>query len=414
MIDRNTVALSLLLGWGVQAGGYKIPEQSLNGTALGAAYIAHTTGADSAYYNPANMAFLDPKLHYLEGAVTGVSLPENGFDGIQYLPGVGPVPAAASSEHEWAVFPTFHYVHTAQGSWRWGVSVTTPDGMTKRWHSPVQKLFAEKFRLLTVEVNPSLAYRVNETLAVAAGLRLIYSEGDVYSDGNDLGVPIKREMKGDAVDVGWNIALAWHPTSDIDVGITYRSRVDLKEEGNANLYLGGVGRQYHADVTVPMPAALNIGVAKTFDERLTVELVYERTFWSAYDRLDFHYSDPIPPGLVPYFDDPKDKSWNDTNTYRIGLTYLYSDRLTLMAGYAYDETPVPERTLSYELPDSDAHIFSAGFRYRQNEHLEWGIAVLYDHKVKRTVRFPENENGIDGTFDKGGAILATVGFQYTF
>jgi len=414
MIDRKTVALGLVLGWGLHAGGYKIPEQSLNGMALGAAYIAHTTGADSAYYNPANMAFLDPNLHYMEGALTGVYLPENDFDGVQYLPGVGPVPATGSSEHEWAAYPTFHYVHTAQGAWRWGVSLTAPDGLTKRWNTPAQKLFAEKFRLLTVELNPSLSYRVSETFAVAAGLRLIYSEGEVYSDGNDLGVPIKREMKGDTVEAGWNIALAWHPTPDIDVGITYRSQVDLKEEGTANLYLGGVGRQYHADVTVPMPAALNIGVAKTFDERLTVELVYERTFWSAYDVLDFHYSEPIPPGLVPYFDDPKDKSWKDTNTYRIGLTYRYNDRLTLMAGYAYDETPVPERTLNYELPDSDAHIFSAGFRYRQTERLEWGVAVLYDHKVKRTVHVPENESGIDGTFDKGGAILATVGFEYKF
>jgi hypothetical protein len=42
------------------------------------------------------------------------------------------------------------------------------------------------------------------------------------------------------------------------------------------------------------------------------------------------------------------------------------------------------------------------------------MALLYDHKVKRTVHVPENESGIDGTFDKGGAILATVGFEYKF
>jgi long-chain fatty acid transport protein len=409
---RKTIfPLGVALGMALHAGAYKVPEQSLNGMALGAAYIAHTTGADSAYYNPANMAFLDPSLHYLEGALTGVYLPENDFDGVHHITGLGTVPATASSEHEWAAFPTFHYVHTAQGPWRWGVSVTTPDGLTKRWNSRVQKLYAEKFRLLTLELNPSLSYRINETLAIAAGVRLVYSEGEVYSDGSDLGIPIKREMEGNTVEAGWNVALAWHPTPDIDVGITYRSKIDLKEEGTANLYLGNVGRQYDADVTVPMPAALNIAVAKTFDERLTVELVYERTFWSSYKELDFNYKDPIPPALVPYFDDPKDKSWKDTNTYRIGLTYRWDDRLTLMAGYAYDETPVPEKTLSYELPDSDAHIFSAGFRYRQSEHLEWGAAILYDYKTERTVR---QADGIDGTFDGGGAILATVGFQYTF
>jgi len=54
-------ALSALACSAVMAGGYKIPEQSLNSMALGAAYVAHTTGADSAYFNPANMAFMEDK-----------------------------------------------------------------------------------------------------------------------------------------------------------------------------------------------------------------------------------------------------------------------------------------------------------------------------------------------------------------
>jgi len=398
----------------LQAGGYKIPEQSLNGMALGAACIAHTDGADSAYYNPANMVFLDADTRYVEADLHGVSLPKNDYSGVQMISGKGWVPASGSSEHQWAAFPTLHYVHRANGKWRWGVSVTAPDGMTKRWNSPVQKLFAQKFRLMTLEINPSLAYRVSDTFSVAGGVRLVYSEGEIDSDGADAGVPIRREMKGDTVAAGWNLALAWHPTADIEVGVTYRSKVNLKEKGTANLYLGKVGQQYDADVTVPMPAALNIGVAKTFAERLTVELVYERTFWSAYDELVFHYSRPIPPGLRPYFDTPLDKSWKDTNTYRLGLTYRWSERLTLLAGYAYDETPVPSRTLGYELPDSDANIFSAGFRYKQTEKLEWGVALLYDHKKKRTITPGENIYGIGGTFSGGGALLATVGFQYKF
>ena len=114
------------------------------------------------------------------------------------------------------------------------------------------------------------------------------------------------------------------------------------------------------------------------------------------------------------FDTAKDKLWEDTNTYRIGLTYQYNDRLTLMAGYSYDETPVPAKTLSYELPDSDAHIFSAGFKYKQTENLSWGMAILYDKKVERTLAVGENDDKIVGTFSDGGAILGTVGISYRF
>ena len=41
------LALSAMASSVVMAGGYKIPEQSLNSMALGAAYVAHTNGADA-------------------------------------------------------------------------------------------------------------------------------------------------------------------------------------------------------------------------------------------------------------------------------------------------------------------------------------------------------------------------------
>ncbi len=398
----------------VIAGGYKIPEQSLEGMALSAARIAHGTGADTAYYNPANMAFLVPQLHFLETDLTFVTLPKIDYDGMQIFPPATIVPADAKSEKEFAVFPTFHYVDRAHGKWRWGVSLTAPVGQTHRWHSPIQGAFAQKFYLMTAELNPSLSYRLSDTLAIAAGLRLVYSEGEVDSDANAIGVPIKRQMKGDTVEAGYNLALAWHPGNGWELGITYRSKIDLAEKGTANLYLGGAGNRYSARVTVPMPAALDIGIAKSFDN-WTVELDYERTFWSSYKTLDFRYDTPIPPALVPYFDDPKPKNWRDTNTYRLGITYRYSDRLTLMGGLAYDETPVPAHSLSYELPDADAWIVSAGFRWKQNDHLHWGVALLYDHKKKRTITLQDrNEYGIDGTFKHEQAILVTAGFEYTF
>jgi len=406
---KRVILTTLAAVTGIYAGAYKVPEQSLHAMALGAAYIAHTEGADSAYYNPANMAFM-PDKHYIDAALHVVYLPENDFEGVQILQG-NAIDATASSEHEWAAFPTFHYVHTANGPWRWGISVTAPDGLTKRWKSPVQKLYAEKFRLLTVEVNPSLSYRFSDTLAMAVGIRGVYSEGEVYSDGNDIGVPLKREMSGDTVEFGWNIALAWRPMPDVEVGVTYRSKIDLNEEGDANLYLGRAANRYGASVSVPMPAALNIAVAKTFDEVWTVEAVYERTFWSSYESLDFEYDTPVALALVPYFDDPKAKNWDDTDTFRLGVTYRWDEKLTLMGGYAYDPTPVPEATLSYELPDSDAHIFSAGFTYRQNAQWMWGAALLYDYKTSRDVY---QEEGIQGEFSGGGAVLATIGVSYEF
>ncbi|AFI05361.1 OmpP1/FadL family transporter [Helicobacter cetorum] len=54
---RHLIALGLpLLSY---ANGFKVQEQSLNGTALGSAYVAGARGADATFYNPANMGFMN-------------------------------------------------------------------------------------------------------------------------------------------------------------------------------------------------------------------------------------------------------------------------------------------------------------------------------------------------------------------
>jgi len=414
---KNITILSIVTSTAIMAGGYKIPEQSINSMALGAAYVAHTTDADSAYFNPANMSFMDSETNYMEMGLTLAHLPANTYTGTQTI-GTIALPASGISEVENLPIPYMHFVSSEIYGWRFGFSTTVPAGLTKRWSTPFQKLSAEEFTLKNIEINPTASYKISDYVSVGAGVRAIYSQGKVYSDGGTI-LPAKREMEGDTIEWGYNVALAIKPTDDVSIGITYRSKVDLNEKGSANLYLSGVGKQYSANVSVPIPASLNVGISKTWNNDytrnndLTVELVYERTYWSAYKTLDFEYDKAIPAALA-IFDNPVDKSWKDTNAYRIGLTYAYNDRLTLMAGYSYDESPVPDAALSYELPDSDAHIFSTGFKYQQTESLSWGMAILYDKKVERTLAAGINKNGIIGTFSDGGAILGTIGLSYKF
>ncbi len=397
------LALSAVASTVVVAGGYKIPEQSLNSMALGAAYVAHTTGADSAYYNPANMAFMGSS-QYVEGGITLAHLPSIVFD-------LGPT--SGESEVEDILIPNFHYVSNPIGDFRWGVSLTAPAGLTKRWETPYQKAFAEEFTLKIIEISPSFSYRVMDNLSVGGGVRLIYSEGVVKSSGQ-----VSRDMEGDTVEFGYNVAMTYKPTSDINMAVTYRSNVDINEEGSAKLYFG-TAQAYSGDssVSIPLPAALNLAISKTWDDRFTLEFNYERTYWSEYKSLDFEYGGANIGGLTPYFDTPISKNWEDTDTFRIGATLKMDNQLTLMAGFAIDETPVPESTLGFELPDSDAKIISMGFRYQQTENLSWGAAFLYDSKESRTVTPGVNPNQIlanGGEFDEGGAILTTVGMAYEF
>ena len=407
---RRYIILSTVTTVSIFAAAYKLPEQSIAGTALGAANVASCSGADCAYYNSANSIFLEPNKQFIEAGLTYVHLPKIEYKGSQILNG-NPITATAKSKSEDVAIPYFHYISKAYGDYRFALSMTVPGGLTKRWDSPVQKLFAQKFELKTIMVNPSIAYRANKNLAISAGISAVYSKGKVNNDGNSLGLPIKREMSGDSIDYGYNLSASLQLDNGLNLAATYRSKIKLSEEGDATLYLGNLAQKYNAKVNIYLPATLTLAVSKDI-YRTSLEFVYERTFWSSYKSLDFKYDKPIHPVLKDAFGTPKVKNWRDTNTFRVGLKYKYSNNLTVMAGYSYDQTPIREKYISYELPDSNAHIFSTGFIYKQNQNLSWGASILYDYKKERTIK--NNINGINGKFSKGGAILVTAGFRYKF
>ncbi len=395
------LALSAIASSVVMAGGYKIPEQSLNSMALGAAYVAHTSGADTSYFNPANMAFMDEK-QYIDGGLTLAHLPENTYS-------LGPV--SGNTETENILIPNLHYVSAPMGDFRWGVSLTAPGGLTKRWETPFQKAFAEEFTLKNIELNPTVSYRVMDNFSIGGGVRIVYSEGVVKNDATGIGMPLKVDMEGDTFEFGYNLAATYKPAEDIAIAVTYRSNIDLNEEGTATIMYPvtdtqGMTVTGDAGVSIPLPAALNIAISKTWDNTFTLEAVYERTYWSTYETLEFTGTNlPVSP-----------KNWMDTNTFRIGAT-VELEKITMMMGFAIDETPVPVENLGFELPDTDAKVFSMGFRYQQNENLSWGAALLFDSKESLSMPRGVNDNPVlanGGTFGGGGAILTTIGAAYEF
>lgn len=406
-------ALSLVISNQLMAGGYKLPENSINGTALSAANIANAHGADASYYNPAAMVFNNSNASF-EAAATLV-----------HLPGISVTSTNLGSDEtkvENIPVPSFHYVSPLMGNMRYGLSVVTPGGLSKRW-SGVGKTFAEEFTLKTVEINPTLSFRTSDTVSLGGGLRAVYSKGIVKS--TDMGViptiDPARDMEGDSWDFGYNLALHIKASDVLDLSATYRSKIELTESGTATLTGGLASFTGATTVTIPLPATLSLAAAYDISDETTVELVLERTYWSAYKTLDFNYTDPASVaagGYTALFDTPSTKNWSDTNTIRLGVTHQVNPKWTVMAGFAYDKTPAPKKYVGFELPDSDAKIVSFGARYKQSDQLSIGAALLYDKKDKLVldpgVSASPFLTGGTQTFTNSSAILATLGIEYNF
>jgi len=401
----RSIVISAVASATLMAGGYAIPESSINATALSAAYIANAHGANAAYYNPAAMVYNDDA-GLLELDATYIHLTPIDFSGTT---------GDYSSKKEDFLVPSLHYTSKKLGDngARVGFSIVVPAGLSKRWDSAPAIYSAKEFTLETVEFNPSIALPLSDTVSMGVGFRVISSNGVVKASRTGV---YSQDMTGDSVDYGYNLALNYRPEPNISLAATYRSKVDLSIEGDADLaYTGALAPavplpafsgNYDTSVSIPVPATLNLAAAYTFDTGTTIEAVYERTYWSAYKTLDFDFSNPYAEG---FFGGVKSKNWEDTNTYRLGLTQKY-EKWTAMAGLAYDETPVPESTLGYELPDSDAWIVSLGGRYQIDSSWNIGVAGLVDMKDNREV----HNSSINGEFSNARAYLVTAGIEYRF
>ena len=416
---KKIALMSLVASSVLMAGGYKIPETSLNGVALSAANIAHNKSADAAYYNPANMVFMANENH-MEADLNYIGLDAPNYKGTVSLNGTPLGTHDIDAQSEDFLIPSLNYVSGDVSGARFGLSVVVPGGLSKRWENSVASFSAEEFTLETVEINPTIALPIGDKIGVAIGFRIIHTSGVVKSTSPQA----SRDMTGDSIDFGFNAALAYKPTSELELGLTYRSQVDLTVEGDAKLsyidaaddffiYTGIHNGTYTSDsgasVSVPLPAALSLAAAYTLPSKTTFEFVYERNFWSAYKTLDFNYGTGANFVTNYVFGTPIAKNWNDTNAFRLGITQEL-DKMTLMAGMVYDETPVPDETLGFELPDSDSLSVSLGGRYQINEKMDVGLAVLYSMRDERTV----SNNDLTGEFTGGNVLIVSAGMGYKF
>ena len=423
---KKIALLSLIASSMLMAGGYKIPETSLNAVALSAANIAHTKSADAAYYNPANMVFMEDANHF-EADLTYIGLEAIKYKGSTISPKSSTVTAGhnLSSEKEKFFIPTIHYVSGKAGETRIGLSIVAPAGLSKRWKSEPARTKAEEFTLQIVEINPTVAIPINDKVAFAFGFRAVHTSGIVKSNGTSevdafpLYSTVMRDLTGDSIDFGYNLALSYKPTSDLEMALTYRSQVNLTVEGDATLSsttttpLPAVTAGAYdgsASVTIPLPATASVAMAYTLPSKTTFELVYERAMWSAYESLDFDYDGTITnPILISAFDNAKPKEWKDVNAFRLGITQEL-ESMTLMAGAVYDESPVPEKTLGFELPDSNSISVSLGGRYQINDKMEVGLSALYSMRESRTIK----SDSLDGEFSGGNVLIVSTGISYKF
>jgi long-chain fatty acid transport protein len=374
----------------LSASGYYLPEQSTNATALTAAYIANAHGADASFYNPANLVFTEDKQGSMELDLLWVHSPEIDFTGTSSL--IGDISNSAESQD--VLVPNFFYISPDIGNnWRFGFS-SYSTGLKTDWKSGYQLSAAEKADIQSTELTPVVSYKFSDRFSVGGGVRFSYTDAKVK-----LGT---LDLSGDGWDYGYNLAMTFRPTQKLSIAGTYRSKITTKLEGDA--FVGVVG-PIGGNADYILPANLGLGIAYSFDNT-TVELAYNRLFWSDYDSLDINLD-----GLGTT---SQTKNWSDTHTYRLGITHQYSPALTLMAGITFDETPIPDSTMAFEILDNDFVVYGLGAKYKLDDKWTLGGAFLYaDGDGRSYTSASYAPDTVQGSFDRD-LYVYNLSLTYTF
>lgn len=76
--------------------------------------------------------------------------------------------------------------------------------------------------------------------------------------------------------------------------------------------------------------------------------------------MNIYFDKPILTGIPGSFND---KNWSDGWRYAIGVEHKLSDKYSLMAGFAYDESSIPYDGGDFIVPTGDRRTYSIGAQY---------------------------------------------------
>ena len=388
------------------ASGLQLTDQSVTG--LGRAFAGGSLpndDASAAYYNPADM-MLGKGMQVQAGFIfIGISTEANNVGSTTRLPAnlgdvltkPGTLPVfvtiptsglASDNGGEDNVVPNGYYIADINDRMRFGVSLNAPFAVSTSYgRNWVGRYHAVDSELMTIDINPSLAYRVNDNLSFGFGVSAQYADATLTRALFNPFAPTRDgygEVKADGWAFGYNLGALYELDSNTRFGFSYRSRIKHSVEGDRTIsdWIAGRNGTVGAEADVTLPDWLLLTAYKRLDDQWAVMGGVRWTNWSLFKELRINFADGTQDLTV--------ENWDDSWTFNIGVSYDYDPEWTFRAGYQYDQTPVqsPEYRTP-RIPDSDRNSFAVGFSYRPNSQLSVDFGYMYllfdDSSTRNTI-----------------------------
>ena len=374
-MNKNFLALglaaALLAPQVAGAEGFAINEWSAEGVAMGGARMFAEDDAANVAYNPASITKV--KGEVMKSSYTYLS-PHGSYKADikeSLKPGTNEtIPAYPEYGHNkvhagWAVGS--YYVRQINDKEWFGIGAFPRFAMVSEFERG-SKISSNAFfsKLNGVSVTPTYAHKFDKKWSAAVGAEINYVGLELQKNAYATpAMPVGSvQIEGESYALGWNAAANYAFDDKNEIGVVYRSRITHSLEADFKMY-PVIGDKITADAygVVTLPDSWDIGYNHKFDKKTRLELKATRTNWSTYDALNVYFDKPV-------FGKPNalsDKNWENGWRYAIGLEHNLSDKYTVMAGFAFDESSIPHDGGDFMVPTGLRRTYSIGARYNDKK-----------------------------------------------
>ena len=392
------------------AAGFQLSEQSaiqMGRAMAGAGVVGDDLSA--VHYNPAGMTLLSGTRMQATGTWVAVNLDYESRDGS----------VTENGRLKGQTIPAGFITHQINDSLWAGLGLTVPYGMgtefDENWGGMDR---GTESMILTFDINPNLAWKVNDKLSVGGGISLQYAKAEL---GFGFDVPSFKtvahaNVKGDSWAWGWNVGMMFQPVETVRVGLAYRSHIAHNADGHTTLNINGM-RSLTSDMKVRIKTPDTITLSATWEatDALRLSGTARWSKWSNFKSLSLDNSgfDNQMVDLIASAHSTITNNWDDTWFFSVGADYKLNGQWTVRGGVAYDQGPVENQYRMAVIPDTDRVWFSGGASYKYTDNLTFDFGATYIKGVGDKELVSVNEKA-SGEFKSLDSYIFSAQMQYLF
>ena len=372
---------ALLTAQTVHAGGLYIAEfgqPSMGASSAGAGALAED--ASTAATNPAGIMKLDESQWMVAGLGIFSSTKFSQQPGTTVTAAGSAVPGSGSNGGDaggTAVGLSVAYAKPINDKWGFGFTLNSISGAAMEYEQPqdwVGRYWAEEVDLLTITLQPAVAYKVSENFSIAFSVPVLIGtlDLDVAVPGAAPGDPEGRDSvsDGESTSVTGRISMLWDINDRARLGFTYAGENEVDFDSDL-VKTDPAGLTTDFDANVEIPFAQTARLYGTYDVSDTTTLLATVAWedWSTFDNLLISTDQ----GSVG-----KTRDWDDTWKYALGARMRRGNGWTWYAGAAYDTSPTSAERRTADMPMDRQVRVSFGATYDKGDKVIGGAITYAD------------------------------------